>query len=204
MSELQRNYFEAHEIEWVQQEGPVQSLEFFKRTKDGGKDWDGRMFIHIHNHRLIVTGDYGDAVYVFSSRISFTGWERVGIGYFSEKCSASEDGYGFKSFDSGYALKELLEALYDHVSETEEDWEDLDDDKRRGLVEDYVHRNAELADLDYIEGACDSEFEYLEVIRDYGYALLGDCYADYDGRTYSPRCRLHLQAMQAISKLLTE
>jgi len=62
---------------------------------------------HVHKNILIVTGDLGDAVYQFGEAITLDWLAGCDLGYLASKCYASENGRGYKSWDSDKATAYL-------------------------------------------------------------------------------------------------
>lgn len=124
---------------------------------------------------LVVTGDIGDAVYRGWGGVPLTlDWiSGLDLHYFASKCTASEYGQGYRSWDSTYAMlavKEVLKAMGTlHL------FEELDDD---GC----------LFNLDTWQFFLDK----------HGQLLFGDDYGEYGriGQVVDIRCQGHLIGLQ--------
>lgn len=58
---------------------------------------------------LVVTGDLGEAVYVWHGAVTYEGIVNMNLGYFASKCQASETGRGYRKWDPDQARAVLLE-----------------------------------------------------------------------------------------------
>jgi hypothetical protein len=71
----------------------------------------------IRHSTLMVYGDLGDAVYRWSDVISFQWLAGLGMGYFAEKCLASDTGRGGREWDSELMAERLWQHLMENVPE---------------------------------------------------------------------------------------
>lgn len=140
----------------------------------------------IYNGKLIVSGDYGSAVYNYFYPISLNMFKRTkDINYFCSKCAASEDGRFFKKFDLDKALNELKQVYYEY---SEYDYEDNSRLRKKQILyevyEVFEH-------IDTIEDYS----TYWDFVRDFGYKYYGSEWYEYDGEFYSNRAKIHAEAI---------
>ena len=76
---------------------------------------DGYMKLIITGGTLIVTGDYGDAIYQWNERITWKWFADMDIHYFSGKCQASEKGRRYVDWDSEKVFQRMKDILYEYV-----------------------------------------------------------------------------------------
>lgn len=121
---------------------------------------------------LIVTGDLGDAVYEWSRPLSFEWLSGLSLSYFAEKCQASENGRGNRT----WCAKACKERILSYA-------EGLEADDRNRVLE-LIKDTGDAIEHEYSWMAwADME------LREFWPDLDGICDA---GRVISVRCELHL------------
>lgn len=130
---------------------------------------------------LVVTGDVGEAVYSFYPDMSMEDFAGSDLYYFASKCTASEDGRGFESWDGDRAVGWLL----DHCWSGE--------------------RNVEaLLEMPYAIEAAYTRGEWLEFLNGPGCTAFGGVLDGLGsiGLAISPRCRYHWLGLRCALRLL--
>lgn len=79
----------------------------------------GHMRFVLYSNYLMVTGDYGSAIYAWSSPINLNFLSTCSFDYFLGKCMASENGRDFEEWDSAAAEKWVKGDLKDMAKENE-------------------------------------------------------------------------------------
>ena len=137
---------------------------------------------YVTGQRLMVTGDIGAAVYCWSSPVTFHWLAGLNLGYFAEKCMASEVGRSFVEWDERIAkvyldwqIKNDFEEIQDSYAEKATKWmEDL----QNANPWRYIH----------------SQYEWSEWLNDFGNEFFGDEYYEHHGigNIVNMRCQGHL------------
>lgn len=124
---------------------------------------------------LFVTGDLGSAVYRWGESVTLEWISRCDIGYFAEKCEASEEGREFKVWDPREAIKKL-----------------------RDIAKDYVDREKTCDFMSEVDSAVCTEGDWHAWLHDRGHEFLGDDYSEFGdvGRVLSCRCISHLTGLK--------
>lgn len=135
-----------------------------------------------HGHRLFVSGDVGDAVYVVSSPVDLEWWAKCDRQYFAGKCTASENGRGHEEWDEDEARDYL----------------------RQMLAEDGYGEQKAKFDICGGWRALSSKHEWHRWLEQYGYDVWRD-WTDLGeiGMRVSTRCEAHLIGIQLAVKQLT-
>lgn len=128
---------------------------------------------------LVVTGDLGHAMYMWSEPVTFEWLASCDQGYFRSKCTASEVGYGFYEWDEDKAIQTI-----DYFASDNKD------------VDSLLIRRA--------KNHCGNRSDWEQFLHDEGFELFGDNEYDYYdiGQTTHLRCRYHLAGLRmAIAQL---
>lgn len=136
---------------------------------------------------LVVTGDLGEAVYVWYGDVTYEGIVGMNLSYFASKCQGSETGLGYLTWDPDQARAVLLE----HWIEFSEGGRSarFTPDERR-LAEELHNKNIGDDPRELYEWLTDSPGA--ERIFGCDAWELADCgYRPHD------RCALHLQGIKA-------
>jgi len=101
-----------------------QGWEYLRFNKPGSTFY--LVAYRLHGHTLTVTGDVGDAIYQWYGEPEPTlKWiSRLSLDYFASKCVASENGRGYKEWNSDRAeirLKEHLAEVYEDGAKAKEE-----------------------------------------------------------------------------------
>lgn len=147
----------------------------------------------IDANKLIVTGDLGYAIYLWSEPITFEFVADCDLGYFSGKCKASEKGYQYTQWYEGEARKEL--ELW--VEEAEENGE-TKEERRKKL---------DTLDFDGAWNAISDEHTWADWLRTYGRETFrSDDWFDWFniGIGVDVRCRAHLIGLKMAMEQLGE
>lgn len=124
---------------------------------------------HIYRNRLIVTGDIGSAVYVWSENVSWNFLANCSIDYFAGKCIASEYGLWGKTWNSECAEQRVREAVEDRDKNT------YDEEAYEEAIRACGYEYGWLIFLGSSEGeelfGCDSE--YADIGMTYGIRIEG-------------------------------
>lgn len=162
----------------------------------------------IHGNILFVTGDYGSATYRWGDRINFEFLSGLNLGYFAEKCEASEKGRFFKSWDERVAEYELIRWVDDASG-----YEDLSTDEEvaeertwRGLVVfgsneyRYALASGEERIIPFKSAieSCYRDSEWSMWLNEHGYDVFGQDFWEYwpsIGEIVDPRCTYHLRGI---------
>lgn len=133
---------------------------------------------------LFVYGDLGEAVYQWHPSIgTLRNIAGCNLDYFAGKCSASENGRGYKSWDEDSARESILDHMMDKAS--------YDEDKTFDALSE------EFRELGGWE-AIHSEYSWIKWLEDNGFNFFGDEYFEYGGigMEIDSRCRSHLVGLK--------
>lgn len=143
------NHFDKHELFIEIEQENLKVYDY--RQPDSS---NGYMKIIITGCNVIITGDYGDAIYGYFSTPQY-GLEwlaGLNIGYFNGKCEASESGRDFKEWDYNKAFENFQhnfiyyfgEEQFEKVSISFEDL--LDDKEYKDFTEEEEERFIQILD----------------------------------------------------------
>jgi len=140
---------------------------------------------------LVVTGDLGEAVYVWYGAVTYDRIAGMNLGYFASKCEASETGRGFKTWDPDQARAVLLEHWEEWAADA------VISSEASALAE--ALRNKEIGDdprelCDWLTGEPGAELVFGCDAWE-----LADC-----GERPHDRCALHLMGIKAAMRYLAE
>lgn len=134
---------------------------------------------------LFVYGDLGDAVYQWHPSIgTLPSLATCSLDYFAGKCSASECGRGYKSWNEACAREGLIDYITDEVSYNEDGrtFEEISESFRLlgGWNEIY------------------SEYSWIQWLENHGHEFFGDAHYEYGGigMEIDSRCRSHLVGLK--------
>ncbi len=175
-------WFENHEVQKYTGLGTSATLLVWGKA---GTGINRIQYLRFKN-QLFVTGDLGDAIYSWGQIVDFKFIADCSLGYFSEKCIASETGRGYKEWDAR-KVREMLEYHFE------------DDENGEEMRKKYDESAGESALID-------GEFEWLCFLRDEGYEIFGDAWWEMglDGKEVSLRCRAHLIGLKMAMKKLEQ
>jgi hypothetical protein len=217
--------FDKHVIQWVINTPDIQQLIFGEKHKDGKWNFNGLMKITLFQNTLAITRDYGDAVYVWGSEVSFEFIAGCNLHYFMGKCEASEVGREFKEWSSETAESTVKEYVYQAAGEWMEsgmdtkdllleEHEEIEFEKLPdSFKEQYLQRYLQHKDLQYeyqcLIGACSDEFGFFEYLRANDKAvnsMIGgewwECFGSNSMKVPHIRCEIHFAAMKKIWELI--
>lgn len=143
---------------------------------------------------LIVTGDIGDAIYRWSSPVAFHWIAPLSLGYFAEKCVASEVGRSFVEWDERIARVYLDWQINN-------DFEEIQDDPAEKATQWMIDlQNANP------HGAIYSQHEWTEWLNYHGAEFFGDEYYEHYGigNIVNMRCQGHLIGLREAHKWRSE
>lgn len=171
-----RERFKDHQILADKENDGIRYIEFGK---------PGTMIYKIHyiitRNVLTVFGDCYEAVYMWSSKVSLEFLAGCSLGYFAEKCRASQHGYGSKHWDSDRAKESIEWRL-----------EEMEEEDRKKFTD--------LNGFDHLS----TEFEWCLWLQDHGYDVFGDiCELGNIGMDTSWECHAHLVGLKMINEKLT-
>lgn len=120
----------------------------------------------IYHNLLFVSGDVGEAIYRWSSEISFSWLAGLDYSYFSGKCQASEVGRDYISWDQDKAVKNLKDYLREQIID-EIDTGEIEDNLISALEEelkkdgfnDQADKECEKYDEEYLIRYKSKDFE---------------------------------------------
>jgi hypothetical protein len=148
-AEIIRKWFNDHEAKlhaYVEVSGPQRSFighaeEVIWRNKSGSSTYGVNYMFS--RGTLVVTGDLGDAVYIWHPSIgNISALAGLELHYFSEKCQASPVGRGYKSWDFETAKEGILYRIDDIAEERESSSEELlQEFKQTGGMDSLFHQN---------------------------------------------------------------
>lgn len=137
-------------------------------------------------NRLMITGDIGAAVYVWSSPVTFHWLADLELSYFAGKCIASETGREYTEWDDEVAktvldsvVKDTMEGYQEHAPEAGVQWrQDLQNANPWGILH--------------------SEQEWVEWLHFHGHQFFGDDFYEMAslGRVINMRCQGHLLGLR--------
>lgn len=142
----------------------------------------GYMVYTRRNGYLIVTGDFGCAIYLWSCFNSLEWISGLDTGYFKSKCEASPQGRDFSSWDSDKVIKRVI---YEFRNSS-------DIDVARILLRKFRENGG-------VEAAQDNEFQWQAWVNDNGHEYFGDDHWEwsYDaGKVIDIQCELHLDGLR--------
>lgn len=181
--------FEGHEAKYAclrhQNSTPVERLVW---GKPGSSVY--RQNYICNDNFLYVSGDMGDAVYQWSQVVTLRWISGLSLDYFASKCQGSEDGRGYRRWDSDKA-RDYLDWLIQMRHEEYEDGEAFEKKVRESGAYDNIS----------------TQQEWHFWMQDGGYKTFGDDYYEYVdiGEVISLRCQSHLLGLKkAIEMLLPE
>lgn len=210
----EHGYFKKHEV--LRHEVMPNGAEFMTFGQPGTINC--RLEYIYYAGRLFVSGDLGEAVYAWYSANSLEWVSGCGAGYFAGKCEASENGRGYKEWDSCWAEADMKEQLLtpgDHCEDYGncEKCEEFDHE----LEEDYKdcdcyrsHKAAEKRWAAFEEaggpGALSSETQFTMWVGDYdNREILGEEWWEWvPGPVRSMRCELHLAGLKFAFKMINQ
>ena len=137
----------------------------------------------ITGNTLCVYGDLGEAIYRWSSPITFEWLANLDLSYFKGKCQASEVGRDFREWDQYKALNTLKEFAKDEYFK----WQDFEDSGGESSLY-----------------GCD---DWREWLSQHGCEILGDDFWDWAygiGFTINVRCMYHFIGLQMAMKKIKE
>ena len=152
------------------------------------------------DNNLIVTGDLFDAIYHWSSPVSYKSIASMNLDYFSSKCEASPEGRDFISWNNKYAYENFFFILESELEEfleekkIDKNFKDLNEDEKLDLMESYLDKH------DYIDDVVsivDCKESWIEFLKEYGDNVLGsDCWEHYNmGMMPDMLCHAHLEGL---------
>lgn len=130
---------------------------------------------------LTVFGDCYEAVYMWGDKVNLEFLAGCSLGYFAEKCRASQHGYGSKHWVSDHA-KENIRWRFEEAEE-----------------EDTEKKFTELGGFNNLS----TEFEWCMWLQDHGYDVFGDISEMGDiGMEVSWECHAHLVGLKMVNEIL--
>jgi hypothetical protein len=174
--------FSRHEITFYQMmhmgDKPV-GCEFLEFRECG--TIFGKMQFHIVGCDLFVTGDYGAAVYTWPTSVLLEQIAGFGLGYFAEKCTASEVGVPFRQWYPNEA-RDFVIGWMDDCEEERDAFEEAFGDSGVNHPERF-----------------DSALDWSIFLGDHGAELFGDGWEEYIDVGYGIhiRCQLHHEGIVA-------
>lgn len=162
------------------------------------------------NNNLIVTGDLFDAIYHWSSPVSFESISSMNLDYFSSKCEASPKGRDFLSWNNKYAYENFFFILDSELEEflleknkIEKSFEDLNENEKQELMESYLEK---YDCFDDVQSIVESQESWVEFLKEYGDDALGsDCWEYYNMAMMPDMlCHAHLEGLKLAVKQLLE
>lgn len=148
----------------------------------------------LHGLYLFVTGDVGDAVYRFSSPTTFEAIASMNIDYFASKCTASENGRFYESWDGDTVAKRLNEWVADAYEKEEED-------ERQQKLEG----RGEWWNLPDAFGCAHVAEDWHQYLSHHGYDVFGNDWIEFGeiGKVVDVRCIGHLVGIKMAVEQLT-
>ena len=133
---------------------------------------------------LMVTGDMGDAVYQWGSKVTFTWIAGLDLSYFVRKCLASECGRGYKTWDK--------------------DW--LNDERMDELTDEYGAEKINLLCNEGGRGVSSNKIEWTLWLNEYGYDVFGEDYYELGnaGEDFDIRAVYHFDGLKMAMAQLKE
>ncbi len=157
----------------------------------------------LDRNRLLVAGDIGEAIYIWSQ---FIGWDFLAccnMEYFVGKCQASEHGRSGQSWDSEHAHQRLKDLLWEETKQYLEAKGDIFAEGSADCREYHIKKYLKHLDLDIElyptkEDLIDRSYtsskgDWHSFLRDYGDELFGCDYGEYSniGMQADIRCIGH-------------
>jgi hypothetical protein len=166
---IRENWFQHH-VPTFETQGTLQMLTW---AKPGTSNYWLRFIIS--GRVLLVYGDAGDAIYAWTSALSWEWLAGLDFDYFARKCCASEEGRSYKEWEPTQAKKRLAE----HFQEYPEDKKKLDNSFTAGE-------------------ALASEQEWNHWLQDNGFDVFGGDYSSLAeiGSVHAMRCQGHYLGIQ--------
>jgi hypothetical protein len=147
---------------------------------------------------LVVTGDLGEAVYIWYGAIHLEAIADCGLSYFSEKCQASETGRRYLTWDPERARQALCEALDDAEQKFGADLRGASESGRGYLTSRELCAAAEAMRNG---NNCDSQGDFVLALYedDAWILLLGEDASELTDCGLRPHvcCELHLRGLKA-------
>lgn len=131
------------------------------------KTFINSLFFQIRGNTLLAFGDLYDAVYSWSSPISWNWLAGLGIGYFSEKCRASPHGAGGLRWNAEKAFKAVWDLLRERASKYKSYKENSSNTGLEVWLRkqvDELHGAKPEAVRDYFKEACYTQFSFYNLL----------------------------------------
>ena len=148
------------------------------------------IWYHAHHGKLFVSGDLGEATYIWYENVSLKWISGLALSYFKSKCQASESGLGYlwHEWDENTAIEQIKQYFIDNY--------DPDDPIN---WEDFCYDNGEY----YLS----SQEEWNHWLEDNAEKFFGQDYWEFAhafGQITPIRCRLHLLGLQCAFNTLED
>ena len=207
------NYEEREKMirtEWFKDHRAVFSDCGMFKTLEWGNPGTSNYWLRaiISKRTLIIYGDIGDAIYQWSQELDWQWLSGLGLGYFSGKCQASEEGRQYVDWDDEAAQSWLETCFKDEEEQRAADMEEWDEDKRKAYAEKHPTMRQRFEDASGA-GNLFSQMEWNMFLHDNGHEIFGDDLSSVAecGQVIAQRCQAHLiaikMAVESVSHGLT-
>ena len=190
-----RDHVATRQARFDEEGQKVADLVCWRRPDTASDPWFMAIDYRIEGRRLVVGGDTGYAVYVWSSPITLSFLAGCGLDYFASKCLASEHGAGFKAWDPDAFVADAL-AYAEWLEEDHEGDDSAPADRARQRA---ARARAAAADRPGWQS------EWVATLYDSGHEWFGDDLAEGPstwGEVIHLRCQGHLVGLQMAAELL--
>lgn len=170
------------------------------KKAEGGSDYAVRYIIDLQNGNLIITGDLGDCVASWYSRVTPKGMAKYvnSIDYFIEKMQCTSDKYTYEWDDIKRDLRDIKKEYLDNIDDYDIYGDEDRDDRWNHIEDDFEELQSILADINVNEHMT-FPMEYVDIVEKYNTDWWESDFADV-GKRINPRVYLWAVGLQMAYK----